>query len=543
MIALFARGPDSGVAMQAPNRRRRITTAAALAGALAAPGVASADRIERGVVVALEAGEAYFDLGRASGLTRGRPLRVKRAVALPHPVTGKTVRDELLVGTGTVTLVGETLSMVVLGPELDANIGVGDVVEVLVESTEPAPAPMPVEPPPPLPSVPTTPPATAVALEVWGAGIGAEVDVKIASWERYLADFPDSPHAVPVRGHLTALRELRDHAPSRLVEGEARVTGIAHLPLVAAAVGERIPIALAVRRPERLLGAWLHYRRSGDDGYRRVELVRDGDGYLRGDIPPSEVRDPGVEYFVEVATAEGRAGVAVGSPQKPVEVAVDAPDQGGAFRERKNRSRVSMSTEYLEYSTFDDRADGDQHRDVFFSFETDFLFRLRSRYLYGIRVGLGVINGEGGFADEPMSESAGFNFGYTEVELRVFERSAVLARAVAGIGKDGLGFGIEGRLRLGAEEESNLTVAASSLEDIGFLSEVRMQWAAIRRMPLGFSVGVTDQPNRGDLGVRLGADIGWRAMPWFQPTLRVSYQGRSLDHSGVGFGAGMVFDW
>jgi hypothetical protein len=180
---------------------------------------------------------------------------------------------------------------------------------------------------------------------------------------------------------------------------------------------------------------------------------------------------------------------------------------------------------------------------VFVRFETDFLFRLRGRYLYGIKVGLGFINGEGGFADEPMAEGAGFNFGYTELQWRLLSDSAILTRVVAGIGEDGLGFGGEGRLRLGAEDDSNLTFGVSTLEDIGFLSDVRMQWAAIREVPLGLSVGVTDQPNNGDLGVRLGADIGYRALPWFQPTLRVSYQGRSLQHSGVGVGAGVVFDW
>ena len=114
---------------------------------------------------------------------------------------------------------------------------------------------------------------------------------------------------------------------------------------------------------------------------------------------------------------------------------------------------------------------------------------------------------------------------------------------IAGLGRNGLAFGAEGRVRFGEEEKSNLSFAVSTLEDVGFLSEVRMQWAALQHMPLGLAVGVTDQPNNGDLGVRLSGDIGYRALDWFQPTVRVSYQGRSVQHSGLGVGLGMVFDW
>ena len=56
-------------------------------------------------------------------------------------------------------------------------------------------------------------------------------------------------------------------------------------------------------------------------------------------------------------------------------------------------------------------------------------------------------------------------------------------------------------------------------------------------------MGLTDRPNRGNLGVRLATSIGWRALPWFYPTLNISYQARTVVHSGVGAGLGMVFDW
>ena len=62
-------------------------------------------------------------------------------------------------------------------------------------------------------------------------------------------------------------------------------------------------------------------------------------------------------------------------------------------------------------------------------------------------------------------------------------------------------------------------------------------------MPLGVSVGVTDRPAQGDLAVRLGIDAGLRTLSWIEPVVRVSYQGRTVEHSGLGAGLGLNFHW
>jgi hypothetical protein len=119
----------------------------------------------------------------------------------------------------------------------------------------------------------------------------------------------------------------------------------------------------------------------------------------------------------------------------------------------------------------------------------------------------------------------------------------MLLRGIAGVGQGGLGFGAEARFRLGVEDGTNLSLGASTVSEIGFLTEIRMQWNAMPDFPLGLAVALTDQPSRGDLGVRLTTDIGYRALSWVQPTLRLSYQGRNVDHTGIGAGLGLVFDW
>ena len=101
----------------------------------------------------------------------------------------------------------------------------------------------------------------------------------------------------------------------------------------------------------------------------------------------------------------------------------------------------------------------------------------------------------------------------------------------------------EFRARLGDPDATNLSLGINTIQDLGFFSDGRLETWPRPDMPVGISVAVTDQPNDGDIGVRLATDIGWRARPWVQPTVRVSWQGRSAAHSGVGGGLGLVFDW
>lgn len=139
-------------------------------------------------------------------------------------------------------------------------------------------------------------------------------------------------------------------------------------------------------------------------------------------MPAAEVEAPGVEYVVEVLTEEQQIGLAVGSPQAPQVVVVEAP-ASAVFFDRRHRSRVSLSASALDFGTFDDRpcpaAVPECTKDTMFVFEADLPYRLCTR-LYGVRVGFGVLDGAGGSktvrADGDPPEAA-FNYGYTELEF------------------------------------------------------------------------------------------------------------------------------
>jgi hypothetical protein len=520
---------------------RRALAAASFLAVATAPLGAGADRIVRGTVVAREANEIYLDIGAGSGAAAGAPLRLRRPIRLKHPVTGAWVADELPIGEASLTQVGGALAMARVPPALYARVRQGDAGEVLIAEAAARPA-APAQAQQPTPEIPVADPATRAVLETWSATAGATLDARIAAWERFLARHPGSQHGAAVRVDLELLYQERRRSPTPVVDDQVAVSGVDHDAPAVAQAGRPLHIAFALRRPADVLAAWVHYRQRGAATYHRAPLVPDGDGYLRAVLPGPSIAAPGVEYFAEVATTQAVVGAAVGRPAAPITVEVEPPPGSGAFADSRHRSRITLTSTYLDFATFDRRGGDDDHEDAFTMFEADFLYRLRSGFLHGIRMGMGAINGRGGHADLPPEE-AGFHFGYSEVELRTGRNRAVLARVMAGLGREGLGFGLEGRLRLGPEEGTSLTFAVSSLEEIGFLSEVRMQWAALARLPLGFAVAVTDQPSQGDLGLRLTTDIGWRALDWVQPTVRVSYQGRSVEHSGVGVGAGLVFDW
>jgi hypothetical protein len=525
---------------------RRIAPCVVLAILAAAP--ARADEIARGAVVKVEDRAAYVDLGVGRGVAPGAPIRFKRPIALRNPVTGERVTDWLPLGSGTVSATGSQLARVVLEPALAGQLHVGDVAEVYVVAAAPEPAP-------PAPAAPAGPPpavdpATREVLAVWAQQSGQPLAARIAAWEGWLAAHVASPYADAVRDDLDVLRAERDQlAPHRLgLTGDAPVARVEHVAPTSAEAGHAVPLVF-VAGAEPPASAWLHYRAVGRPTYHRLLLAREGDIYLRGAIPAAAVRAPGVEYFVEASDARGRSGAAYASADDPARISVASPPLTARFAAAPRRSRLTIRTTYLDFATFDDRP-GD-HTDRADWTEVDVLYRLHGT-LWGVRAGYGAFHGKGGSRDHEWTPSdpapeEGFNYGYAEAELRQpiphGPPLGAALRLIAGVGERGFGMGVEGRGRIGDPDGTNLVFTVGGIAEIGFISELRFMAVPRPRLELGMSVGVTDQPTRRDLGVQVATDLGWRVRPWLIPTLRLSWQGRSAAHAGVGGGLGLVFDW
>jgi len=524
---------------------KRLVLAAALLAVM--PSAARADVIERGSIVKIEGSEIYVNLGEDAGVENGSRLRIKRPIELKHPVTRRKVIDWLPVGTAEVTFAGEHLSMATLSDELRAGVKAGDVVEIYVEREEARPRPP--EPPPPDDDpqpepdpdepIPVVDEGTQAVLAVWLSQRGGTLEARIAAWEGYLSAHGDSAFAEPVRADLVQLRALRDRLTPLSATETRMVGGATHAAPTLVAAGEDIPLVFVLHDPEAVRSAWLHFRTGGDDTYERVLLEREHEQYLRGSIPAAVVAAPGVEYFLEVVDTEGQAGIAVA--QTTIEV-----ERAGVlarFTPARPRTRVSTLVTLMDFATFDGR-DGD-HTDYLYQLEIDVTYGLDGP-LAGLSTGLGILEGKGGRADPipgvPMTRVA-YQYGYAQADFRLTEQIGAATRLIAGIDRAELGFGIEGHVRIGDALGTNLTLTASQIARVGYLTDIRFQVDPTGRAPLGFSVGATDRPTQGDAAVRLGVDVELRTLAWLGPQLRLTYQGRTVEHSGLGAGLGLSFRW
>jgi hypothetical protein len=521
---------------------------------LAAP--ARADSILSGSIIKVDHQEIYINVGRARGLDDGAELRLKRKVSLRHPITRKPVQDWIPIGAATITQAGDRMSRAVIG-ELVGAVKVGDlaeayVVEDVAEPPAPAPAPTPPPAPEPTPESPIDR-ATRDVLAAFAALSGASLDARIATWERYQSTHPDSPFRAAVDTDLSQLRALRETIapdPTRITRDAAPVA-ISHAAPTRTAPATAVPLVFVIDQPALVASGWLHYRAAGERTYRRVLLRREHDRYLRGAIPAAAVQLGAVEYFVEITTPRGDGGVAVATPEQPRRVAIDPPTIANRFEARPGRTELTLSFMYLDFANLD-RRDGDRTDREYFA-ELDVRYRLaepgRGGLFKAIGAGYGVFAGKGGsdsvwLPDEPIP-STGFNYGYADVEIGGAAGRipiALAGRVMAGVGKAGFEAGFEVRGRIGADDGTHLSATARNLDTIGFLSDLRLGTRPRPRLPIGVAVGVLDQPAEGDLAVRLGVDAGYVIGP-VAPTLRVSWQGRSIDHGGVGGGLALAFRW
>ena len=525
---------------------------------ISAPAIAVADdEIVRGSVVKIEAQEVYISIGVDRGVTGGAAVRLKRPVSLKHPITRATVQDWIPVGVASVTQAGAVMSRAVVG-ELVSAIKVGDTAEVLVDRPDlrkqpDAPPVTPVAPP--VPAGPQVDPATAEVLGLFASQSNQPIEARIAAWERYLSTRANSPYAAAIRRDLDELHRLRDEMLPPTTARTTEVTvNVGHSPPTRATAGAQIPVVFVLDQPDRVASAYLHYRPRGNRTYKSMLLVREHEIYLRGTLPAEAVQSPGIDYFVEVSTSSGGSGLAVGTPVAPIAVDVAQPSMLDKFGSKPGRSSVKLAADYLDFASLD-RRDGDR-TDHMVTANVDFTYRFDS-WVESVGVGYGVYSGRGGFDDMTYDSSnpiprSGFNYGYGDIEVGGDVEGVHLSgggQLIAGVGKPtpdkpgGFGLGAEGRFRIGKRDGTNLAFIGRTISDVGFISDIRFGARPIERLLLGISVGATNQPNDGDVGVKLGTELEILASRNVSVLLRGSWQGRSTLHGGLGGGGGLGFYW
>jgi hypothetical protein len=565
------------------------------------------------IVLAVTGQDIYVDLGAKDGVGAGSELELLHEIVARDPRSGATLRDRFALGTITVAKSGNAISIAHADPELAKRVAEGEHVRLVSEkrafvdpwAEQVAASKGQVAPPPAAPPVNGTPvDHVALTREAWQATLGQEPGKRIEQWKALLVKDPQSPYRRAIEVEMASLRDQQQQrdailARARSTSSVDRAPRIAQLvaeldrsslspdlayerggDLMVASIeravpGRSIQLAFLARHPGAIRTAFLFARASGDAGYKRTELVHDGDAYLRGTIEGALVRGERVDWYVEVASAEtaddGESTPVLGSRLEPRTIAIDRVVTEAPIE--PNRTHIDGHVDYVDF----DGKFGKGY-DQYHQAELDFTYRFIEP-VYAVRLGFGSLSGTGGPKDiidaDPthgcldeagvyQCERMTFSYVYSEVELRVRPNIAVMVRPQAGIlTTDTMdtgdarrcesadtsacefltGFGVRGRLRLGNEDGTNLVLGAAFTDHVGTLLEAAYHWLPNKVVPVQITVQVTDQPVVEDFGVRLVADVGWRSLAWFYPSARVSYQARDIDHSGFGGGIALNFDW
>ncbi|HYH95052.1 hypothetical protein [Hyalangium sp.] len=503
---------------------------------LAAP-VLAAPR--QAYVLRIEGSDAFVDMGRSDAAAPGTRLRVYRVIEARHPTTGKVLRDRFLLGEAEVLEAGEALSRIGGAKELLLRLEVGDEVEL---ATAPPVAPTsPTASTPLSPSKPGTPPppdAERAALRAaWDAALRLPPSERARVWEGFLASWPQSELASPIRAEIALLRAAPASSsgeedalpPETLVRTGGPNTAL---------VGEPILITLTHLEGPAPHAAIVHWRAQGAPGFQTVHMRAEPTGHFRAQLPQEAAVEPAIEYFVETADEDGTSAVIAGSATSPQRVAIKLPPSARHV-ERDNRSRVRIHDEYVDFNRF-------KGNDVYNLFEVDFLYRVLTT-VHSVRVGFGSYQGRGTPKElldtKTTPKRVGFTYGFSELEIRLHESLAALARVNAGVNREGLSTGVELGMRIGSETGTSLTLRGATLRNIGKRANLALAWDAVKGWPMSAEVIVTNEPIGEDLGVRLLYTVGRSVTPWLDVAGRVGYQLRDINHSGLTLGLGTTFHW
>jgi len=510
--------------------------------------------------------ELLVDVGRAR-VRAGMELSLIRTMEARHPVTHRLYRDRFVIGRIRIVQPGETLSLARVAGTPTRQVQVGDAVESEGPATATATATTTAATPPTdasaacasrvCPTCPTctasSDPESAEIIAFWRASLGRPPAERIALCETFLRRNPRSPHAAAVADEIAALRGVgQEPAPltpptpeqlrqTRLV---TLVEGVRAQRLTRAHQG--VPVVMGVDvDPEAGATALVLLIRGHDGGnFARIPMTIAGHN-ARAAVPSRFVEPPGFDYFIGVVGEAGDSAAAVGAADEPqvVEVIPRMPTEPVV-----NRSRVRFSTEFVSFNNA-------ELNDWYVATEGDFLYRTLFHQLYGVRLGYGHILGKGGTVEDLDvlgldPRPVGFTYGYIESELQLHELFAVVARVTIGLGRqepaddEGLRGGFSMRLRIGPEDGTNLLIAGETIPEIGQRAYVGLHWEVIEDWPMQAEVHVTDQPVSSDeLGVRGVFELGYQATDAMALSARLSYQGRNIDHAGLGAGLAATFDW
>ncbi len=372
---------------------------------------------------------------------------------------------------------------------------------------------------------------------------GASLKKRIVAYEAHLSAQPEGRFAAYLWEEAQALRQLyalrREEAAAR----EVRVVRFA--PPEEAMPGEPLTIAFEVQGEVKALTLYL---RRGDGDYSAHAMRPSGARYWRHTIAARHMQLPAVEYYVEAELPDGSTKELIAAPELPARIAlrdlaVTSPMDGAAME-------VALWTDYADYN----RLRGNDY-----AWQTEGYFGLRfdDLGLRALRSGFGVYRGVGGGVEaldergEP-GRPIGLSYGWIETELGFHALASLIGRGVVGLVDDGVAGGAQAFVRIGNDRDTNLLLGGEFLGGVGLRGILQLELRLVAELPMLVRTEITNQPagvspddgsDSADVGGRIIAQLGYELFDGFTLAARASYQGRTLKHSGPGFGGGVRYAW
>ncbi len=540
-------------------------------------------------MVELSDGDIVVDLAQQRGATDGAVVELWRPLAVKHPVTGQVINDRFLIGRLKLVQVRDALSLARADGKLARTPQAGDVV--ILRSKKPLIAPRPpaaapdtaqsaaptgvaaVAPTsPPTPASPTTAPApcddaSKSACDVDAQDVSKLFDglrgqsprTRILAYEAFVTRRPKGRYAIVLYEEAQQLRKL----VGLLSSGEPVEVTPTRRSFRApndALAGTGLELGVEL---ENAVGAVLHSRNEGEVAYVSTPLQPAGDGYFTVHVPGERVRPSRLEYFIEATTPSGKAVAVVGEADAPFRLPIDALPAPKPPQRRD--ATVSVSSDYADWNNF-------KGNDKVWQTEGFVGMRLEDKGIRAIRTGFGVFRGVGGSLRELDQlklggRAVGLTYGYLEGELGISHFTGIIARVVVGLEDNGVSGGAQALLRLGNDRETNLQIGGEVLGSVGLRGITQLELNSFEKVPVMFRTEVTNQPagvsrrgeqvrpgdagasqdltshDQGEVGARAIAQVGYRFLPTLVIAVRGSYQGRTINHAGPGFGGAVSYQW
>jgi hypothetical protein len=549
--------------------------------AQAAPNPASSEpnAAVEGVVLAVQGNDLILDLSEAQGVAARSSVELWRPLTLKHPVTGKLIKDRFRIGALTITQVRPSLSLAVAQGQLERAPEPGDVViatpsRLLAPASAPAsdaadalstapdvtaPAATAGAPRPSGIPGPRARDADAAALsQLFDSLRGATPERRISSYATFIKANPSNRYSAAL---LEQARQLRDLVLGNRAGKTPAPKLQHHTPPSIALVGR--PLTLGVQLDDERYGVLIHYKKTADATYDTHHAVAAGDRFFTLKVPGNAIADGGFQYFVEAADEKGQPVALVGTAEAPVKVQTRR-DWDLAGPERPDAT-AQLTVDYADYNRL-------RGNDRDWRMEADFGLRLNDVGLRALRSGFGVYRGVGGtLADlDDLGKSAraiGLTYGYIEAEYATDQSFAFIARTLLGLDDNGVNGGLQAHVRIGSDRATNVTLGGEVLGNVGLRGITQLSLAPLSDVPVilrsevgnqpagvvasdadvrpldeGATVGTTST-GATDVGVRGIAQVGYRFLPELIVSVRASYQGRNIKHSGPGFGASVLYTW